>query len=261
MGIVFSLQIHHAPSWPQNLATLLYLLEITSFPCSFTYFLRNLQFCSCHLHREEICVPLQNLSLLSRLSLFWQGPIDGLVCTVVPSKHLFSQLPAFNDTAGLQRSSWESRPPVRKAAPAAQTLCPQVLITPLPLAALGLRWKCPTLAPFPHTFVNSCFVILSSNYPIWPCPMSLSALLLWSCPCFFLQHDLLKPLPSSQCIGMQCILLQHFGLFTATQMYPSCTQIFLLIIHLPQYPPHSSEASYIWKLWHHQPAIFWFASA
>lgn len=158
----------------------------------------------------------------------------------------------------LQHPSSETRPPVRKAAPSTQPLCPQVLTTPLTLTELGFKWKCPNLAPLlHHIFINSCFIIVSSKYLVWLCPV-LPVRTPWSCPCFFLQHDLLILLPSSQCIQLTVSIVIFWTMITATWMYLYCTQIFFLITHLHQHPPNNAEASCSQKPWYYQPTPFWF---
>lgn len=87
-----------------------HVAPFASFPFSSTYLLLNLQFCNCHLCKEEIfCLPLQNCILLffTFLHSNLQGHNNGLTFPVVPSSYLFSQLPLFNVTAGLQHSSCE----------------------------------------------------------------------------------------------------------------------------------------------------------
>lgn len=204
---------------------------------------------------RDLSAPPEPLSaLLTFLHSNRQGPINRLVCLVAPAWHPFSQLPTFNVTAASFLRNQASGEEGIYLYSDSLSACSN---NPLTLAALGLRWKCPALAPFPyHIFINSCFIILSSNYPIWICPILMFPVrTLWSCPsmgppCW--THLVRKtswhvcPHPNVYNLNSP---LHHFRLLKASWTYPSCTQIFFLIIHLPQFPFHNSEASCSWKLW------------
>ena len=119
----------------------------------------------------------------------------------------------------------------------------------------GVEMSNPSPTPPPHLckellcytlFKLSCLTYLScQDHDYDLVPASFSRMISWySCP---------HPNPYS----LQ-FRLQHIGLLIAPWVYSCYTQIFFPIIHWPQYPPHNSEVSSSWKLWHPHPATFWF---
>lgn len=124
----FSLQIHHVPSCHRILPQCSICWEVTSFPCSSTCLLLNLQFCSCHLHKEEIRLPLQNHSLLFSPFSILTDKDPSMGWSVWWPQHGIHS-PSCLLSMLLQHPSSETRPLVKKESISTQTLCLHVLIT------------------------------------------------------------------------------------------------------------------------------------